>query len=77
MPIYEYICADCGNAFEALVRNSESKPSCPKCESRNLKRRLSTFSPSVPSSSGRCPAAESCPSASSSCGCGGCCGHRH
>ena len=51
--------------------------SASKCDSRNLKRRLSTFSPSVPSSSGKCPAAESCPSASSSCGCGGCCGHRH
>ena len=40
MPIYEYSCAACENRFEALVRGSET-PSCPSCESTDLKRELS------------------------------------
>lgn len=40
MPIYEYSCEACGHRFEALVRG-EARPSCPSCESRDLKRLLS------------------------------------
>ena len=45
MPIYEYICEDCKHQFEALVRNSSSRPEdgCPKCHSGRLQRKLSTF----------------------------------
>ena len=42
MPIYEYNCQDCGNAFEALVR-SDTVPQCPKCASTGLEKRLSVF----------------------------------
>ncbi len=42
MPIYEYECAACGAAFEKLHRTSNrDKPTCPKCSSRKVKRRIS------------------------------------
>jgi len=40
MPIYEYACRSCGNAFELLVRSS-TVPACPKCTSQDLERKLS------------------------------------
>lgn len=46
MPIYEYACRSCGDAFELLVLGSEV-PACPSCESADLERRLSL--PSVSS----------------------------
>lgn len=42
MPIYDYECLDCGERFEALVRNSNS-PACPGCQGRNLKQLISMF----------------------------------
>ena len=45
MPIYEYACADCGHAFEALVR-AGSQPECPQCHSQTLERQLSVFATS-------------------------------
>lgn len=75
MPIYEYVCSKCNHQFEALVRNSEAKPTCPKCESSQLKRKLSTFAASVSAGKGGCAHEAVCPSASPSCKCG--CGHKH
>ncbi|HKK92146.1 MAG TPA: zinc ribbon domain-containing protein [Longimicrobiales bacterium] len=40
MPIYEYVCDDCGHDFELLVRGSDT-PTCPECESAELSRQLS------------------------------------
>ena len=42
MPIYEYACRGCGNAFETLVRHG-TEPACPKCQSRELDKQLSVF----------------------------------
>jgi putative FmdB family regulatory protein len=42
MPIYEYVCADCGKEFEVLVR-SDTRPACPQCQSSRLNKRLSVF----------------------------------
>jgi len=42
MPIYEYVCAACGHAFEALLYGSE-RARCPECESDELEKQLSTF----------------------------------
>ena len=42
MPIYEYACQDCGNAFELLVRSS-TVPECPQCHSQQLAKQLSVF----------------------------------
>ena len=41
MPIYEYVCHDCGNEFEMIVRWSDSTPTCTSCHSANVGRELS------------------------------------
>ena len=64
MPIYEYACHDCGNAFELLVR-SDTVPACPECHSLHLDKQLSVF---ATASSGEAPQ----PMAASPCGS---CGH--
>ena len=43
MPLYEFECADCGERFEALVRDS-TLPTCPRCQGHKLERLLSLFS---------------------------------
>ena len=61
MPIYEYQCKKCGNAFEALVPNADAKAACDQCGSKQVVKQLSVFSASVathasaPCSSGGCP----------------------
>ncbi len=41
MPIYEYVCDQCGHEFEALLRTSDEKPACPACNGQQLTRKLS------------------------------------
>src|SRR4030042_5875354 len=43
MPIYEFDCKHCKNEFEKLVFNSSKKITCPKCKSKKVYRKLSTF----------------------------------
>ena len=44
MPIYEYLCEDCGTKFEKLVRTSDTNALvCPSCGTEHLKMELSTF----------------------------------
>ena len=43
MPIYEYLCDDCGTKFEKLVRRDD-KVLCPGCGESHLTAQLSTFS---------------------------------
>ena len=50
MPIFEYICKECHNEFEALIYGSE-KAACPKCESKKLEPKLSVFAVSAKGSS--------------------------
>lgn len=76
MPIYEYICRDCGHAFEHLLRTlSAPTPDCPKCGAASPAKQLSTFSASVanPATAAcdACPTSGGCRSAGS--GCGGAC----
>jgi putative FmdB family regulatory protein len=75
MPIYEYICVDCGEAFEALVANSRSKSSCPKCGSKKLSRQFSTFAAHGQSAAPSC-AQKGCPM-SGGCPSGGMCPGSH
>jgi putative FmdB family regulatory protein len=42
MPIFEYICKECGRHFEALVMGSK-RAECPSCRSAKLQQQLSTF----------------------------------
>jgi len=43
MPIYEYACGQCEHEFERLVFNSSDKIDCPKCKSKKVSRKMSTF----------------------------------
>jgi putative FmdB family regulatory protein len=55
MPIYEFRCLGCGNVFELLKLKKEDDKSvmnCPKCESAEIERVLSSVSV-LSSSSGK------------------------
>jgi len=42
MPIYEYVCSDCGHEFEALQKMSDvALCDCPACEKQSLKKKIS------------------------------------
>ncbi|HUN87918.1 MAG TPA: zinc ribbon domain-containing protein [Terriglobales bacterium] len=43
MPIFEYLCGECGHKFEAIVMG-EQKAECPKCHTAKLEQQLSRFS---------------------------------
>lgn len=47
MPIYEYECLDCRQAFELLIgvgsANGNGSEACPHCHSSQIKRRFSRF----------------------------------
>jgi putative FmdB family regulatory protein len=55
VPLYDFRCRGCGEAFEALVREPAA-PACPACAGTDLERLLSGFSFSV-RSGGLSPAA--------------------
>ncbi|MBI4844117.1 MAG: zinc ribbon domain-containing protein [Nitrospirae bacterium] len=43
MPIYEYRCNECGEEFEKLVMGKAPDISCPKCNSKDVTKKLSVF----------------------------------
>ena len=44
MPIFEYLCDDCGTKFEKLVRGGPSgSVLCPSCGQDHLQQQFSTF----------------------------------
>ncbi|MFH1134444.1 MAG: zinc ribbon domain-containing protein [Pseudomonadota bacterium] len=53
MPIFEYVCLDCGKVFETLVLNSREEVCCPDCESKRLEKAMSSFALSAGSSGSR------------------------
>ncbi|MBE0426853.1 MAG: zinc ribbon domain-containing protein [Nitrospirae bacterium] len=46
MPIYEYICTNCNEIFSLLLWSSAPKRdiTCPKCGSKDVQKKLSSFS---------------------------------
>jgi len=42
MPIFEYTCSGCGENFEKLVFGGQ-EVDCPKCSSKNVKKKFSVF----------------------------------
>ncbi len=48
MPIYEYICKECGHKFDLLVASERYANSqhCPHCASDRLEKQFSTFATS-------------------------------
>jgi putative FmdB family regulatory protein len=72
MPIYEYICEDCGSHYEKIVLSKSQEISCPKCASRKSTLQLAVFATSTGSGNGASSrSARSTPTFS---GGGGCCG---
>jgi putative FmdB family regulatory protein len=65
MPIYEYVCNDCGERYEQIVMSKTQAIACPKCASKKHTLQLSVFA--APANGGRA-SADSSPSAGS-CGC--------
>ena len=43
MPIFEYLCDDCGTKFEKLLRRSDDQVLCPECGESHLSPQLSRF----------------------------------
>ncbi len=42
MPIYEYLCQQCGHKFEMIV-HGETRPACPSCKTERVDKQMSTF----------------------------------
>ncbi|MDP2938266.1 MAG: zinc ribbon domain-containing protein [Candidatus Omnitrophota bacterium] len=67
MPIYEYDCLKCNLKFDYLVRSSNYAIVCPHCNSKDLRRLVSSFSFSSKDKQGNIT--------SSSSGCSSCATH--
>ena len=54
MPIFEYVCQNCGCKFEKLILSSRSKTNlqCPQCGAQKVKKALSVFGATVGSAGG-------------------------
>jgi putative FmdB family regulatory protein len=77
MPIYEYVCDDCGERYERIVFNQKTAVTCPKCESGKHTIQLSVFAApangSKASGGGSSSGSGSGPMSGGGC-CGGGCG---
>ncbi len=58
MPVYEFLCRDCGTRFEALVRTSGTVATCPSCGATLLDKQVSV--PAPVSRAERRPAGHTC-----------------
>lgn len=64
MPIFEYLCKDCGHPFERIVPRYDSEVDCVHCSSANVEKQLSVFAVAGSSSASRSEAQDA--------GCGRC-----
>jgi putative FmdB family regulatory protein len=48
VPLYEYVCRDCGAGFEKLVRRFGDAVDCPTCSSAAVDKQLSVFAVASP-----------------------------
>jgi putative FmdB family regulatory protein len=80
MPLFEYLCLQCGQVNEVLVASSETQVTCLACGGQKLKKMLSAPSNFSGSSRGKFPGpgdTACCGSSPSHAGCAGpgsCCG---
>jgi putative FmdB family regulatory protein len=83
MPLYEYLCTDCGSLSEILVSGSSEKVRCRNCGSGNVKKMLSAPAAFAAGSRERIPGpgdTACCGSSPGHAGCAGpgsCCGKAH
>lgn len=65
MPIFDFLCQNCGNKFDVMISNADkNKVQCPECKSTQVKQMLSLFNTgrtgkSVPTSCQGCSAGAS------------------
>jgi putative FmdB family regulatory protein len=71
MPIYEYLCDDCGERYERIVLSRNAAIECPKCASAKRTKQFSVFA--APANSAKSSGGTS--SSGGGC-CGGACGCR-
>ena len=59
MPIYEYLCDECGEKFELFVRSTSQKGTltCPNCGSEKVHKAISLFGVGSAGGSSRASAA--------------------
>ena len=80
MPLFDYLCLDCGKLTEILVTVSEDQPRCQVCGSNNLKKMISAPSSLSGATTSKVPGAGdtaccgSTPAHASCAGPGSCCG---
>ena len=80
MPLYDFLCLECGALSEILIANSGDKAQCQHCHSQNLRKMLSAHSSYSGKSSTTFPGpgdtacCGSSPAASDCSGPGSCCG---
>jgi putative FmdB family regulatory protein len=75
MPIYEYRCTDCDQAFEAFVRPGHDDAECPSCHGDHVSREMSVFASRSNGDGGAAIAASAmAANGGSKMGGGGCCG---
>ena len=80
MPLFDFLCADCGHVAEMLVFNETPTVQCEKCGSSNLKKLMSAHSSLSGTASNALPGpgdTACCGSSPSHAGCAGpgsCCG---
>jgi putative FmdB family regulatory protein len=67
MPIYEYVCDECGERYERIVMNHSAAITCPKCSSAKHTIQLSVFA--APSGSGKSASSSSDAPDAGGCGC--------
>ena len=53
MPIFEFLCSECGSSFEELVRSASATGEvvCPECGSEQVVKQISTFASRISSGS--------------------------
>ncbi|MBT8333790.1 MAG: zinc ribbon domain-containing protein [Desulfobacterales bacterium] len=66
MPIYEFICSDCGEEFETILSSADtSSVVCSGCQSSQVKKVMSSGSFRLKSGTSSLP---TCPSTGAACG---------
>jgi putative FmdB family regulatory protein len=82
MPLFDFLCLDCGKMTEILIMSEDDVPRCQDCSSTELKKMLSAHSSYSGSSSSRIPGpgdTSCCGSTPVEAGCAGpgsCCGKK-
>ena len=44
MPLFDYLCLDCGERSEILITNTDEQPKCRACGTKNVRKLLSAHS---------------------------------